>query len=95
MGPRVFSGDWYLIGVRIDQSSFGVDWRAQGFLSLTLYPYLLYSAPEFNEAVNDAVNNPVNDAVNDLAWVCSKEGGKAQVERIYIINTAIMHYFGA
>ena len=27
--------------------------------------------------------------------VGSKEGGKAQVERIYIVNTAIMHYFGA
>ena len=40
-------------------------------------------------------NDAVNDAVNDLAWVCSKEGGKAQVERIYIVNTAIMHYFGA
>jgi hypothetical protein len=40
-------------------------------------------------------NDAVNDAVNDSAWACSKEGGKAQVERIYIVNTAIMHKFGA
>ena len=40
-------------------------------------------------------NAAVNDAVNDSAWACSKEGGKAQMKRIYIVNTAIMHYFGA
>ncbi len=74
--------------------ALGLSGEPHGFLSLTLYPYPLI-APEFNEAVNDPVNDAVNDAVNASAWACSKEGGKAQVERIYIVNTAIMHYFGA